>query len=113
MIEANAEYRSKLVGFVDWAFFIDAGNVWRLYKQESQPGGDFQFNRFYKEIAIGSGLGIRLNFSFLVVRFDYGLKMYDPARPEGQRWIANKIKWDDLNGEPGQGIWNIAIGYPF
>jgi hypothetical protein len=112
LIEANIEYRSKLIGFIDWAFFIDAGNVWRLYEDAEQPGADFKANRFYKEIAVGTGLGIRFNFSFLVIRFDYGIKMVDPARPEGSRWIGNKF-FENFRGEPGQAIWNIAIGYPF
>ena len=119
LLEANVEYRGKLVGFMDWAAFIDAGNVWRWYRQinkegeEIQPGAEFSFNRFYKEIAIGGGLGVRFNFSFLVIRFDYAIKMYDPARPEGHRWILDNISWSHLGGEPGQALWNIAIGYPF
>ncbi len=113
LIEANVEYRGKLVGFIDWAAFIDAGNVWNFYENTSFPGADFKFNRFYKEIAVGMGLGLRLNFSFLVIRFDYGVKMYDPARPEGKRWIGNNLSITNWRGEPGQALWNIAIGYPF
>ncbi len=119
LIEANVEFRGKLIGFLDWAVFLDAGNVWRWYKQinsdgtEVQPGAEFNFNRFYKEIALGGGLGIRFNFSFLVVRFDYAIKMHDPARPEGHRWILNNVSWSHLGGEPGQSLWNIAIGDPF
>ncbi len=119
LIEANVEFRGKLIGFLDWAAFLDAGNVWRWFKQinsegtDIQPGAEFSFNRFYKEIALGGGLGIRFNFSFLVVRFDWAIKMYDPARPVGQRWILDNISWSHLSGEPGQAIWNIAIGYPF
>ncbi len=113
LLEANAEFRSKLIGFIDWAFFVDAGNVWKFYENPEFPGADFRFNRFYKEIAIGMGLGIRLNFSFLVIRFDYGVKMYDPARPEGERWIGDNLSLTNWRGEPGQALWNIAIGYPF
>ena len=119
LLEANIEYRGKLIGFIDWAAFIDAGNVWRWYKQfdldgnELREGSNFDFNRFYKEIAIGGGVGIRFNFSFLVIRFDYAIKLYDPARPEGSRWLLDSITWSSLSGEPGQAIWNIAIGYPF
>ncbi len=113
LLEANIEYRSKLVGFVDWAFFVDAGNVWKFYENPEFPGADFKFNRFYKEIAVGMGLGLRLNFSFLVIRFDYGVKMYDPARDEGERWIGDRLSFSNLGGEPGQALWNIAIGYPF
>ncbi len=113
LIEANIEYRSKLVGFIDWAFFVDAGNVWRFYENPNFPGADFKLNRFYKEIAVGMGLGLRLNFSFLVIRFDYGVKMYDPAREEGERWIGDNLSLTNWRGEPGQALWNIAIGYPF
>lgn len=113
LLEASAEFRSRLIGFVDWAFFVDAGNVWRLYQQALQVGADFQFDRFYKEIALGTGLGLRFNFSFLVIRFDWGVKIYDPARPEGERWLIDNISWQTPGGEPGQAVWNIAIGYPF
>lgn len=113
LLEANIEYRSKLIGFIDWAFFVDAGNVWKFYENPAFPGADFKFNRFYKEIAIGMGLGLRLNFSFLVIRFDYGIKMYDPARDEGERWIGDNLSLINWRGEPGQALWNIAIGYPF
>lgn len=113
LIEANIEYRSRLIGFIDWAFFVDAGNVWKFYENPAFEGAEFKFNRFYKEIAVGMGLGLRLNFSFLVIRFDYGVKMYDPAEEEGDRWIGHYISLTNLSGKPGQALWNIAIGYPF
>ncbi len=113
LLEANVEYRSKLIGFVDWAFFVDAGNVWKFYENPEFEGADFKLNRFYKEIAVGMGLGLRLNFSFLVIRFDYGIKMYDPAREEGDRWIGDNLSLFNWRGEAGQSLWNIAIGYPF
>ncbi|MCK5278545.1 MAG: BamA/TamA family outer membrane protein, partial [Cyclobacteriaceae bacterium] len=113
LLEANIEYRSKLVGFIDWAFFVDAGNVWKFYENPEFVGADFKLNRFYKEIAVGMGLGLRLNFSFLVIRFDYGVKMYDPAREEGDRWIGDNLSLFNWRGDPGQALWNIAIGYPF
>jgi hypothetical protein len=62
---------------------------------------------------MGMGLGLRLNFSFLVIRFDYAVKMYDPARDEGQRWVAKNLSLTNWRGQPGQALWNIAIGYPF
>jgi outer membrane protein assembly factor BamA len=113
LIEANIEFRSKLVGFIDWAFFVDAGNVWKFYENPEFPGADFKFNRFYKEIAMNVGLGLRLNFSFLVMRFDYGVKMYDPAWEEGERWLGGNLSLTNWRGLPGQALWNIAIGYPF
>jgi outer membrane protein assembly factor BamA len=115
LLEANVEYRSKLIGFIDWAFFVDAGNVWKFYENPEFEGADFKLNRFYKEIALGTGLGLRFNFSFLVIRFDYGIKMYDPAQDEGERWIGDNYSLFNWRGEndKGQSIWNIAIGYPF
>ncbi len=113
LIEANVEWRSRLISFIDWAAFVDMGNVWKFYENPEFPGADFKLNRFYKEIAIGMGLGLRFNFSFLVIRFDYGVKMYDPAREEGERWIGDNLSLTNWRGEPGQGLWNIAIGYPF
>ena len=113
LLEANIEYRSKLIGFIDWAFFVDAGNVWKFYENPEFPLADFKFNRFYKEIAVGMGLGLRLNFSFLVIRFDYGVKMYDPAEDEGERWVGDNLSITNWSGGPGQALWNIAIGYPF
>jgi outer membrane protein insertion porin family len=113
LIEANIEYRSRLVGFLDWAVFVDVGNVWKLYPQEGIPLANFEFDRFWKEFGIGTGFGLRLNFSFLVIRFDYGMKLYEPAMPEGERWVGDNYSLFNLNGKPGQTVWNIAIGYPF
>ncbi len=113
LIEANLEYRSKLVGFFDWAFFVDIGNIWLINEDNTRPGGNFEFNRFYKEFGIGSGLGLRLNFSFLIVRFDYGVKIYDPIRPEGERFIGDDYSIFQFKGLPDQTRLNFAIGYPF
>ena len=115
LLELSAEYRANLSGFLDYAFFIDAGNVWRLNEftstdptdvVRSSPGGKFEWNDFYKEIAVGAGLGLRFDFSFLVFRFDYGMKIRDPRFPERQRW---RLPFETSTS----GVWNIAVGYPF
>ena len=117
LLETSVELRSKLFGFVNGAFFVDAGNVWRLQDfppdantGELRPGAAFGFDTFWDQIAIGSGIGLRFDFSFLIFRLDYGVKMYDPAREEGNRWIGQKFTpWQEiLNGRP-----YIGIGYPF
>jgi outer membrane protein assembly factor BamA len=117
LLETSVELRSKLFGFVNGAFFVDAGNVWRLQDfpddsetGEPRPGAAFGFDTFWDQIAIGSGVGLRFDFSFLIFRLDYGVKMYDPAREEGNRWIGQKFSaWQEiLNGRP-----YIGIGYPF
>lgn len=115
LIELNAEYRGNISGFLDYALFVDAGNVW-TFKEYSvtdpdgvirvSPGASFEFDRFYKEIAVGVGAGLRMDFSFLVFRFDYGMKIKDPRFDVGDRWQMPFIR-------SGQGTWNIAVGYPF
>lgn len=112
LIEASAEWRFNLVSFIEGAFFVDAGNVWRLNPVPTLPGGHFDVNRFYKEIAVGSGYGIRLDFSFLILRLDAGFKVYDPGRDLNERFSLNSIAdIDPLNSN--KTLWNIGIGYPF
>jgi len=126
LLEASVEYRQKLFSFVNGALFVDAGNVWRLREFRTDSGIDsprqgsakFAFNTFVPQIAIGAGAGLRFDFSFLILRFDYGVKIYDPARevydsnevnPTG-RWIGQKFNvWDEI----ANGVLNIGIGYPF
>lgn len=110
LLEMTLEYRGNITGFIDWAFFIDAGNVWRYFPDPQNTlfsgGGQFEFNDFYKEIAVGAGIGLRFDFDFLVFRFDAGHKLKDPRFPEGQRWLR------PFSIE-NQTVWNIAVGYPF
>jgi len=101
-LEGNFEYRFKIYSQFDGAFFIDAGNVWLKKDNPQYPGGDFKLNRFYKEIAIGSGIGLRYDFSFFVVRLDVATPIHDPSYPEHKRWEISK--------NPN---FNIGIGYPF
>ena len=116
LLEASVELRKNLVGFIDWAMFVDAGNVWMLQEDDSRPGARFDVDRFSREIAVSAGLGIRFDFSFLILRLDAGLKVYDPARPIGKRSIFspgyNDAPFDNpVETEPI--ILNIGIGYPF
>jgi len=107
-IEGNFEYRLKIVGIFEGAFFIDYGNIWAINEYDNRVGAQFNIKKFYKEIAIGSGLGLRLDISLFVVRFDLGIKVKDPILPEGKRWIYGNRKYtfDDLG-------YNFGIGYPF
>ena len=67
----------------------------------------FDFNRFYKEIALGSGFGLRLDFSFFVFRFDFGVKVYDPSITGKSKWLGMEaLKWKEMT-------FNFGIGYPF
>jgi len=113
LFETMLEYRRNLIGYFDMALFIDAGNSWNIGVEASRPGSDFRFNRFYKEIAVGSGIGLRMDFDFLIIRLDMATKAIDPARAEGERWILNKLSFKRPLGEKGQTVFNFGIGYPF
>ena len=78
-LDLNAEYRSRLFWKFDGAAFIDAGNIWTLRNYNDQPGGQFRFKDFYKQIAFAYGLGIRLNLDYFVLRLDGGMKAINPA----------------------------------
>ncbi|MBN2167199.1 MAG: BamA/TamA family outer membrane protein [Marinilabiliaceae bacterium] len=107
-LELNAEYRFKLVGLLEGAIFADGGNIWNIREEGSVDGGMFYWNEFYKQIAIGIGAGLRLDFNYFLLRFDGGIKARDPSLPQKQRWVlGNKpFEWSDI-------ALNIAIGYPF
>lgn len=105
-LEANIEYRFSIYRFWKAALFADAGNVWFLNENPQFPGGEFDPFNFYKDIAIGLGAGIRLDFDFFIIRIDAAFPLRNPALPPGKRWVKNM---------PGLGKWNynLGIGYPF
>ena len=123
LIETSMEIRTKLIKFVQGAAFIDAGNIWMTQKDPDRPGAEFNLNTFYKEIAVGAGLGLRLDFTFLLLRFDLGFKIYNPALPKGIRFIGDLMETRSeeieqkygINGDSLPDLWvfNLAIGYPF
>ena len=78
-LDLNAEYRAYLFWKFSGALFIDAGNIWTLREYTDQPGGQFKFTEFWKQLAVSYGLGIRLNFDYFIVRFDMGMKAVNPA----------------------------------
>lgn len=103
-IDLNFEYRAKMFWVLEGALFVDAGNVWTIRDYPSQPGGYFQFDRFWNQLAVAYGAGLRMDFSFLLFRLDAGFKFYDPARISTQPW--RKPSFRDM-------AVHIAIGYPF
>ena len=107
-LEANLEYRFKMFWRLEGAFFTDAGNVWAINYKDNRDGAVFKFDRFYKQIAIGSGFGLRFDFTYFLFRLDLGMKMRDPSLPEGRRFIPGNypITTDHFN-------LSFAIGYPF
>lgn len=82
-LDLSAEWRTHLFWKIDGAAFLDAGNVWTLRDYEEQPGGQFRFDTFWKQIAVAYGLGIRLNFGYFILRLDAGMKAINPAVESG------------------------------
>ncbi len=107
-LEANLEYRFRLIGFLEGALFLDAGNIWAINKKDNRPGALFRFNKFYKQLAIGTGTGFRFDFNYFIFRLDVGMKLRDPAQIDHSGWIIGHRKYttDDFN-------LSFAIGYPF
>ena len=78
-LDASIEYRSKLFWKFQGAIFVDAGNIWTIRDYDNQPGGVFKFDKFYKQIAVAYGLGLRLDLDFFILRFDGGMKALNPV----------------------------------
>ena len=110
-LEANLEYRFRLLsnmfgGNLNGAVFLDAGNVWLMREDEARPGAKFTFKRFFDNIALGTGVGIRYDLSFLILRLDWGIALHVPYET-GRSGYYNIPRFKD-----GQGL-HFAIGYPF
>ncbi|SNC62869.1 Outer membrane protein assembly factor BamA [Hymenobacter gelipurpurascens] len=106
ILEGNVEYRFPVYSFIKGAIFTDFGNVWSI-RNDPRPGAQFQFNQFYKQFAVGSGIGFRFDFTFLILRLDVATKVYDPTAP-GNKWAIRKISLNE-----NQTAFNLGIGYPF
>lgn len=111
-MEVNVEFRDRLAGIVHWAAFIDAGNVWLQNEDPSKPGAHFSKN-FLQEYAVGGGLGLRFDLSFLLLRTDLAIPFRVPYRAAGDRWVFNEIDLGDSGWRRNNLIFNLAIGYPF
>ena len=113
-LEANAEYRFYLTNIrgvlLNSAVYTDIGNVWFLRKNEDFPDGEFRFDKLAKDIAIGLGTGLRIDFSFLKLRFDYAYKVKNPTPDAGNPDSQNKwfYDWKWNNGQ-----FQLGIDYPF
>ncbi len=111
IMEANVEYRFDITNMIKGALFVDAGNIWRLREDENTPGGEFFFDKFYEQIAIGAGTGLRFDVNFFVLRFDFAFplaipysdtrRFFEPVQPHRWSWLKDNV------------IFNLAIGYPF
>jgi outer membrane protein assembly factor BamA len=111
-LELNAEYRFYLADIsgvtLNSAFFTDIGNVWFLRKNEDFPDGEFRFDKFFHDLAIGVGTGLRVDFGLFLIRLDYAYKVKDPS-PEDPA-VENKwfYDWKLKNGQ-----FQLGVNYPF
>lgn len=112
-LELNSEYRFKIYSILKGAFFVDAGNIWLIRENEAVPGGAFKLDKFYKEYAVGTGVGIRADASFFVLRFDFAFPLRKPFLPENDRWVVKDIAFGKKDWRRDNLILNVAIGYPF
>lgn len=111
-LELNAEYRANIYKFLNAAVFADAGNVWLVNEDPERPGGKFSKN-FIKEMAVGAGVGLRLDFNILILRLDLAVPLRIPYLAEGDRWTFDKFNFGNSDWRRDNLILNIAIGYPF
>ena len=105
-LDLSLEYRARLFWVIEGALFVDAGNIWTIRDYSNQPGGVFKFNKFYKQLAAAYGLGIRLDFTYFLLRLDLGFKAHNPAMNQ-EPWPLFHPNWKrDAN-------FHFSVGYPF
>ncbi len=102
-LEGNVEYRFDITKIIKGAAFVDAGNIWEYRQKDPRPETEFKFNKLWDDIAVGAGLGIRLDFTFFILRFDAATPIKDPGLPKNEQFDV-QLKKTNLN---------IGIGYPF
>lgn len=107
-LDMNVEYRTHLFWKIDGAAFVDGGNIWTLRNYEDQPGGQFLFSTFWRQIAVAYGLGLRLNFDYFILRLDGGMKAVNPTSQETREHfpILNPSMRRDFT-------FHFAVGLPF
>ncbi len=105
-LDLSAEYRARLFWVIELGVFVDAGNIWTIHNYSNQPGGMFHFNTFYKQLAAAYGLGLRLDFSYFLLRLDMGMKAHNPALG-AEPWPLLHPRWGRDHS------FHFSIGYPF
>ncbi|HLW39212.1 MAG TPA: BamA/TamA family outer membrane protein, partial [Brumimicrobium sp.] len=129
---ASLEYRFKMTKLFEGAFFADAGNLWSLNEDPNRVGGNITKD-FYKQLSVSAGLGLRLDFTYVIIRLDMGIPLRNPALPDGAKWIwedrqpyyqegidawginpeTNDYYYKDKFPNPFRPRFHLAIGYPF
>jgi outer membrane protein insertion porin family len=110
-LEGNIEYRFPILSVLKGAAFMDVGNIWLMNENEKLPGGKFT-SSWWNELAVGTGVGLRVDIQFFVIRFDLAVPLRMPYLPEGERWV-NSFELGSKSWRRDNLILNFAIGYPF
>jgi outer membrane protein assembly factor BamA len=105
-INGNVEYRFDILKILKGAFFLDAGNIWLRKQESSRPEAEFDISKFYRQLAVGSGLGFRFDFTFFIFRLDIGVPVVDPQYTGQDKIVVDQLK-------PRSLVYNFGIGYPF
>ncbi|WP_311195915.1 BamA/TamA family outer membrane protein [Antarcticibacterium sp. 1MA-6-2] len=111
-LELNTELRAHIYSVVEGAVFVDAGNVWLMNEDPNKPGAEFSKD-FLKELAVGTGVGLRFDFNFLILRTDLAFPIRLPYLPEGNRWVFDQVDFGNRDWRRENLVFNLAIGYPF
>jgi len=121
-MESNLEYRFTIYNFFKGALFVDAGNVWLLKSNpgtvEDPPGTPaplgtpFRYSNFRNEFAVGTGIGLRIDVSFFILRFDLAFPLRKPWQT-GNEWVTNEVDFTSSAWRKENLVLNVAIGYPF
>lgn len=107
-LDMNLEYRSHMFWKLEGALFVDAGNIWTLRNYADQPGGQLRLDKFYKQIAMAYGAGLRFNFDYFILRFDGGMKAVNPEFESG------KYRYPIFHPNFSRDFaFHFAVGYPF
>lgn len=101
----SSEFRFNVAGNLHSAVFIDAGNIWNVLDNVTDEKSAFNGLKSLENIAVGTGFGFRYDFSFFILRADFGFKAYNPAKPENEKWLK-EMRFD-------KSVLNIGINYPF
>ena len=102
----NLEERFPIAGIFEGALFTDLGNIWLYNSSDLYPGGELKWDKFLKEIAVGVGLGVRVNVSIATLRLDFAIPLYDPGFEESLRWRPPHWKFNQI-------VTSFGINYPF
>jgi len=105
-LTTNIEYRIPITDMYEAAVFTDIGNTWSLKNYNNSYNDEFKFNKFLGQVGVGSGFGLRVNVAYITLRLDLAYKIYDPNKPDGEKWRLKSF-------QPFKPTLNIAFGYPF